>query len=272
MKKSELLSWIWELNSGKPWKIITLMAWVHGDEKSGQIILFELCESLDITSGIVYIISRANPRAITQNIRQTEKNMNRAFHDIPQWSTYEDLRAQEILPILRASDILLDVHNTINTENSIPFLISEHSEWDTYFPVDIVISGLDILHPGGSDGYMNSIGKIWLCIEAGSIHFDDDGLIARESIMNLLRATGNIEWLPTITASQEKYHLDIIIKAKTTEFQFVKKWLDFEWVKQWELIAHDGIEAIYAPYDGVVVFTHATKTIGDEMCVFGKIL
>lgn len=272
MKKSELLPWIWRLNSGKPWNIITLMAWVHGDEKSGQTILCELCESLDITNGIVYIISQANPRAITQNVRQTEKNMNRAFHDIPQWSTYEDLRAQEILPILRASDILLDVHNTLNTENSIPFLISEHSEWDTYFPVDIVISGLDILHPGGSDGYMNSINKIWLCIEAGSIHFDDDGLIAHNSIMNLLMATGNIGWIPTITASQEKYHLDTIIKAKTTEFQFIKKWLDFEAVKEWELIAHDGIEAIYAPYDWVIVFAHETKNIWDEMYVFGKIL
>ena len=68
MKKSELLPWIWKISSSKPWNIITLMAWVHGDEKSGQTILFELCESLDIKSGIVYIISRANPRAITQNL------------------------------------------------------------------------------------------------------------------------------------------------------------------------------------------------------------
>jgi len=271
MKKLELSPWIWRLDSRKPWKIITLMAWVHGDEKSGQTILCELCATLDIIRGVVYIIPQANPRAIAQNIRQTEKNMNRAFHDIPQWSTYEDLRAQEILPILQQSDILLDVHNTLNTENSIPFLISEHNEWDKYFPVDRAVSGLDVLHPGGSDGYMNSISKIWLCIEAGSIHFDDNGVIARNSIMNLLRATGNIDWKPTITASQKKYHLDTIIKAKTTEFQFVKKWLDFEWVKQWELIAHDGIEPIYIPYDGVIVFSRETKNIWDEMCVFGKI-
>ncbi len=59
--------------------------------------------------------------------------------------------AQELLPTLRQSDILLDIHNTLNTENSIPFLISEHTEWDKYFPVKTVVRGLDTLHPGGSD-------------------------------------------------------------------------------------------------------------------------
>ncbi|MCB9804969.1 succinylglutamate desuccinylase/aspartoacylase family protein [Candidatus Peribacteria bacterium] len=75
---------------------------------------------------------RANPRAIEQNIRQTEKNMNRSFHTIPQDNTYEDIRAQELLPFLRESDVLLDIHNTLNTENSIPFLISEHANMDQY--------------------------------------------------------------------------------------------------------------------------------------------
>lgn len=260
------------LDSGNPWKTTTIMAGIHGNEKSGIIILEELANTLQVTQWKVHLILRANPLAIAQNTRQTEKNMNRSFHTIAQWDTYEDIRAQELLPILRESDILLDVHNTLNTENSIPFLISEHSKWDKYFPVDRIVSGLDILHPGGSDGYMNTIGKIWLCIEAGSIHFDDDGLIARNSIMNLLRATGNIDGEAKITASQEKYHLDTIIKAKTTEFRFIKKWLDFESVNQWELIAHDWVESIYAPYNGVVVFTHATKNIWDEMCVFGKIV
>ena len=64
---------------------------------------------------------------------------------------------------------------------------------DQYFPVDTVVSGLDTLHPGGSDGYMNSIGKVGLCIESGSI-YDPRGIeIARDSVLNFLRATGTIE-------------------------------------------------------------------------------
>ena len=33
--------------------------------------------------------------------------MNRAFHKTPQGTEYEDIRAQEIIPILNESDILL---------------------------------------------------------------------------------------------------------------------------------------------------------------------
>ncbi len=40
---------------------------------------------------------------------------------------------------------------------------------------------------------MNSIGKIGLCIESGSIYDPRGVKMARESIMNFLRATGNIE-------------------------------------------------------------------------------
>ena len=119
--------------------------------------------------------------------------MNRSFHAVPQGNTYEDIRAQELLPFLRESDVLLDIHNTLNTENSVPFLISEHTNMDQYFPVDIVVSGLDTLHPGGSDGYMNTIGKIGLCIESGSIYDPRGTEIARDSVINFLRATGTID-------------------------------------------------------------------------------
>ena len=81
------------LESTLPWKIVTVMAWVHGNEKSGIVILEELADTLQIVKWKVHLILRANPRAISANTRQTKKNMNRAFHDIPQWSSYEDLRA-----------------------------------------------------------------------------------------------------------------------------------------------------------------------------------
>lgn len=246
------------------------MAWVHGNERSWILLLEELADTIKIVQGKVHLILRANPRAIEQNIRQTEKNMNRSFHNIPQGSAYEDIRAQELLPFLRESDVLLDIHNTLNTENSIPFLISEHANMDQYFPVDTVVSGLDALHPGGSDGYMNSIGKVGLCIESGSIYDPRGTEIARDSVLNFLRATGVIEWNPVENKNQTKYHLDTIIKAKSTNLQFVKKWLDFERVSQGEIVAYDDGVPILAPYDGVIVFTYEPKQIGDEVCVFGK--
>lgn len=270
MKKNEISPNIWCLQGDMPGKIITIMAWVHGNELSWVTLLQDLKNNLQVMRWKVYIISCANPRAIEQNIRQTEKNMNRSFHNIPQGSAYEDIRAQELLPFLRESDVLLDIHNTLNTENSIPFLISEHANMDQYFPVNTVVSGLDALHPGGSDGYMNSIGKVGLCIESGSIYDPRGTEIARDSVLNFLRATGAIEWKPAINTNQTKYHLDTIIKAKSTNLQFVKKWLDFEQVSQCDVVAYDDGVPIFAPYDGVIVFTYEPKQVGDEVCVFGK--
>lgn len=248
------------------------MAWVHGNEKSGQIILDGLKDTLSVTSGKVYIIPFANPQAIWKNIRQTEKNMNRSFCENPPWNTYEDVRARQILPILKESEYLLDIHNTLSTENSIPFLISEHPEWNIYFPVDRIIRGLDILHPGGSDGYMNSIGKIGLCIESGSIYDPNWPEIAKNSVINFLRATGNIAGTPKLYKNQQKYCLDTIIKSKTSQFEFVKRWSDFEEICMGELIAKDGNHDIIAPYNGIILFSYASKNIGDEVCVFGKII
>lgn len=265
MPSSELRSF----DSWKPGFTITLMAWVHGNERSWILLLEELADTIQIVQWKIHLILRANPRAIDQNIRQTEKNMNRSFHDIPTGTTYEDHRAQELIPMLRQSDILLDIHNTLNTQNSVPFLISEHTKWDPYFPVDVVVSGLDTLHPGGSDGYMNSIGKVWLCIESGSIYDPRGPEIARESVLNFLRATGSIEGLAIPRQPQSKYHLDTIIHSHTSEFQFTKEWKDFEMVSQGEIVAYDGWVPVCAPYDGVIVFPYASTNPWDEVCVFG---
>lgn len=52
----------------------------------------------------------------------------------------------------------------------------------------------------------------------------------------------------------------------------MKKWLDFEQVSQGDVVAYDDGVTILAQYDGVIVFTYEPKQIGDEVCVFGKIV
>lgn len=270
MKQWQWINGVWKFDSWKPWMRVLLMAWVHGNELSGQIILRELIDTICVSHGIVFIIPHANPNAVAQNVRQTEKNMNRAFSIPPQGETYEDKRAQELLPLFEQSDILLDIHNTLG-ENSIPFLISEHPEWNQYFPVDRVIRGLDMLHPGWSDGYMNSIGKKWFCIESGSIYDPQWPEIAKNSIMNFLRATWSIEGAPRITESQSIYQLDVIVKSQSNNVRFIKKWLDFETVHAGEIVGYDWDRVIRAPYDGVILFSYIPTQAGEEICVFGKL-
>lgn len=259
---------IYIFDSEKKGNITTIMVWVHGNELSWPNAIIEIIKTLKIQSWKVFIIF-ANLKALQQNVRQTEKNMNRSFVQSNTGTTYEDKRAREIMKILEKSDYLLDIHNTLNIENSIPFLISEHPELWKYFDVEKIVSGFDELHPGGSDGYMNEIWKIWLCLESGSIYDPKWPEIAKKWILNFLKYTKNIVGIPETFSNQEYIKFDTIYKNKTLDFKFTKTFEDFEKIEKWQIIWYDGNTEIFSDRDGYIIFTYIPKYIGDEVFCLG---
>lgn len=256
-------------DSGKPWNTTTIMVWVHGNELSGPAALLEILPTLQITSGKVFLIF-ANLRALDQNIRQTEKNMNRSFVQNSSWNTYEDIRAREIMSFLDQSDYLLDIHNTLNTQNSIPFVISEDREVWEVFDVDFVVSGFDTLHPGGSDGYINSLGKKWVCIECGSIYDPRWYAIAKNSITNFLKFTENTDGKNKVFSQKKYLRFDTIYKNTTLDFSFSKNFEDFEFVRKWQKIATDWQKQIFAKENGYILFPYLPTKIHDEIFCFWR--
>ena len=123
-----------ELNSNIKGNTTTIMVWVHGNELSWVNAVLEILKDIKVIAWKVYFIF-ANLKALEIWERQYEKNMNRCFLININWSTYEDKRVREIIPYLQKSDYLLDVHNTLNTSNSIPFMISEYENLWKYFDV-----------------------------------------------------------------------------------------------------------------------------------------
>jgi succinylglutamate desuccinylase len=254
---------IMELDSNMPWKTTTIMVGVHGNELSWVNAVFEILKDIKVISWKIYFIF-ANLKALEIWKRQLEKNMNRCFLKQNIGDTYEDQRVQEILPYLQQSDYLLDVHNTLNTWNSIPFLISEQKNLGKYFDVDFVISWFDNLHPGGSDSFMNTIWKIWLCLESGSIYDEKWPEIAKNWILNFLKFTWNISGKIIENNNQECIKFDNIYKNKTLNFKFVKDFLDFEKVSLWQIIAYDGEKEIISDRDWFIIFTYLPEKIWDE--------
>lgn len=252
------------------WPTTTIMVWVHGNEKAWINALDELLQDFSIDAGTVYCIY-ANIQAIKEDKRYIEKNMNRCFLKNISATVYEEQRAQEIISYLNQSDYLLDIHNTTNKENSIPMLISEYPELGKYFAVPYVVSWFDILHPGGSDGYMNTIGKVWLCIECWSIYDANGPMLAKESIINFLRYTRNIAWTHKIYDQQEFVKFDTIYKNKNIEFSFAQKFHDMEKISSGQLIAYDGDEEIRSISEGYLLFPTTPKKIGDECFVLWKV-
>ena len=217
----------------------------------------------------VYFIY-ANTEAIKKNKRYIEKNMNRCFFNKVSGETYEEQRVQNIIPYLKKSEYLLDIHNTTNKYASVPMLISEYPEIGKYFNVQYIVSWFDSLHPWWSDGYMNSIGEKWLCIECGSIYDNNWSKLAKESIINFLRFTGNLDTKALSYKKQSYIKFDTIYKNKTNTFTFEKWFRDMEKIYAWQIIAYDGKEKIIAESNWYILFPDIPKNIWDECFVLWK--
>ena len=89
----------------------------HGDEKLGGVVVQALVrEKIGSVSGIV-----GNPRAFDQNVRYIDQDLNRSFPGDPQ-GNYEQRRAHELLPLVRAADVVLDIHTTTSDIKMTPIV------------------------------------------------------------------------------------------------------------------------------------------------------
>ncbi len=277
MKKNikNIWEWIYLKDSWKQWNITTIMVWVHWNEISWIKALDELKNNLEIISWKVYFVY-ANLKAIEKNIRFTEKNLNRCFLKNNNWTTYEELRAQEIIEILDKSDFLLDVHNTTSFNSSLDFLITTHIDYAKYFDVNKIVSHIDDIQKWWSDWYMDSIWKKWFCLECWSINFWDkekSKLLAKKSILNFLKVTKNISWEPEVFDNNKLViKMKQMYKTKTDNFNLAREFKDFEEIKKLELIWIDWEEKIINKQDGIILFAHDRKQKESEwFCIWNKI-
>lgn len=256
-----------KITSKNPWKITVIMTWVHGNERSGIDAFKKIIPTIKITSWTVYFVL-ANLNAIEQNVRFTEKNLNRCFKKRIIGNTYEENRAREIRKILNKADCLLDVHNTFNEING-ACLIGENPELTQYFPIKRFLSWIDAIEKWWSDGYMYNRWKIGICLECGCLSDSNWSTIAEQSILNFLKVTWNIHWTPEIL-QKNPVHIKCykMYKSKTNNFKLIKVFKDFEDIKKWEIIGYDWDKKILAPRDWLVLFAHDTDAIGKEMFLF----
>lgn len=252
-------------------KKIVIMTGVHGNELSWIIAVKRIIDHwiIPISWSVVFVF--ANLLAIEKKLRYVDQNMNRLFWLFWQ-NGYEYLRVKEIIPYLDDADILLDIHNTIDCSAK-PFLICEHPEYYDMFHCDYVLTWLDTLHPWGSDSYMNSKGKIWICLECWSIIDDIEitSQYAYEAIMNFLVWNWIIQW-EKITYNSKKIviYCDNIYMSQYGDFILNRLFHEFEIVKKWQLIGFDWWNQVFASDTGYLVFARNVSWKWEECFVFWK--
>ena len=265
-----------ELNGTQPGPTSMILVGVHGNERCGVEAIEQLLPTLTIQKGKVIIVY-GNLRAIEQDVRFTETNLNRMFKPDDQLTddeknSYEYSRAQFLKQYLDQVDVLLDVHASF-TPVSKRFVICEKNSKDItqYIPVSTVVYGFDAIQPGGTDYYMNTIGKIGICIECGYLGDPNSTEVAKESIVAFLQSMGHIEGRIEIQ-QQQTIQITTMYMTKTDNFVLTKKFDDFEEVKRGKVIGIDGVEEIKAEYDGIILFTRNRERLGEEGFLFGKFL
>ncbi len=265
----------------RPGPTSIVMAGNHGNEICGINAFEQLIPHLTIQSGTV-IFLLGNVKAIQENKRFIEYNLNRLFSDTALYSneikeTYEYKRAQEIKAIFDEGDALLDIHSTLNPSK--PFIICEDNAQSIVenFPgvFERIVYGFDALEPGASDGYMLSKGKIGICIECGQHNDHMSVEIARKSICVFLKSRGHINYRSISFRRKnirEYVKMDYLHKSETDKFTLARKFYDFEPIYKNTLIGVDGDKSIFAPEDCLIVFAHDCSKKDSEAFLLGKII
>ncbi len=258
--------------------ISAIFAGVHGNETCGPDAFKAILPNLKITNGTVYFIL-ANPAAIAVMERFTEMDLNRVFKPNNEYSdeqkkSYEFKRGQCLKEILKDVDVLLDIHSSM-TEKSIPFIICEKNanEIVKFLPAKIVANGFDSIEPGGTDYYMNRIGKIGICIECGFHKEPSSVEIAIKAINTFLSVRGHIDNIEKIEITdQKKIEMYKLYKTKTPLFELSKFFADFELVKNGTIIGTDGSQEVSAGEDSIILFARNKNQINAEGFLLGRVI
>lgn len=251
-----------------------ILAGIHGDEKCGVEALRKIIPNLKIESGKI-LFGYGNPLAIKVNQRFKEANLNRMFKNDNLLSknekeSYEYKRAQFLKKYLNQADALLDIHASF-TSNSKPFIICEANakEIIKYLPINLVVSGFDKIEPGGTDYYMNSIGKIGICIECGYLGNPESKQVAEESVFAFLKARGHTE--NDVNPRKQSYvQMYDLYTTKTNSFSLSKQFNDFEEILEGQTIGMDGKREVRAKKKSVVLFAGNRSQIGEEAFLLGE--
>lgn len=252
-----------------------ILAGVHGNERCGVVAFEKILPGLEIESGRV-LFGYGNPLAIQSDVRFVEANLNRMFQDDNcitenDKKSYEHERAQFLKKYLDQANALLDIHASF-TKKSEPFIICEANARGIveYLPTSLVVSGFDQVESGGTDCYMNTAGKIGVCIECGYFGDPKSLLRAEEGIFAFLKARGHITDDSIKPRKQLYIQMYDLYMTKTDTFTLSKPFVDFEEIAEGQTLGVDGDEEIRAEKSSIILFARDQNQIGAEAFLLGE--
>lgn len=283
---------------------------VHGNEPCGPHAITRLINEFrtgqrQLTRGQVTFVPVVNGLAFRNNTRIGDRNLNRELAEsaIPQDN--EDRIANILCPLLRAHDVLIDLHSFSSEGEAFALFGPQnnngqlepfaHEEAESKLAQSLnmpllvygwlpahekaieqkraagVKDGLSSLHGIGTTEYMRFAGGYGVTVECGQ-HLDPNGpQIGYDAVIRGMASLGMInEQLPEAQKPRVLQITEAIL-AEHDEDKMIRRFVAGEQVKKGTIIGkrHDGRDIIM-PYDGAIIFAGLTAPKHEELCFLCK--
>ena len=274
MKK--LPSHIYHFSGDIPGPCVVVMGGVHGNEKIGVQIIEALKLELfnEKICGEIYLII-GNPKAVTENKRFIDLDLNRLFGDDFSNSNYEEKRAFEIAEFLAKADFLLDIHSTI--KKSIPFVYCGNTQ--KHFSLAKILATKYIVSPSlalkktgfgaCADNFVDRHGGVGLTYECGWSEDNsmfDKAFSKTKQFLKTLGVAFSKESLAKTSKQPAQLEIFSKIIAESKNFTFTNEYNNFDFINEEQKIATDGNKAIYAKKDSYIIFPKNTVPQNNTAC------
>jgi len=259
---------------------LLLLGGVHGNEPCGVIAINKIIDEIKrrhivIKTGRLICVPLCNERAFSANTRYSDENLNRVIriHDNP--TTYEQELANMIVPFIKSSDYVLDLHSQHVDGEAFCFVGRNESSVVNFAQAtgaQFIITGWNDLYRTDLDysteDYAGSIGKIATTVECGGHQSSQSPVVAYNAIINIMQFLGMIEGL--VMRNNHK----TITMTEVVSYnggKFAKDWRTFDPLYTDDIIALDASgNKIQAGYDGCIILPNPSAKIGEEWFYIGR--
>ncbi len=253
---------------------LLFLAGVHGDEKPGVVALDRLAADLNsgavkLLKGELLVVPRVNAAALAARRHFLDENLNRVVRAHASPATREQAIANDLLPLLDASDAVLDLHGTPAPTVPFVFLDDESAPnraWAETLGAPYLLAGWPALYQGGGSTtteYAQSKGKRALTVEVGQ---NDDLAAADLAVAFALRSLVHFGMITPVSPAgpSRELRLKSVIRRER-EGTFVREWKNFDAVKKGDALTRyaDGA-VVSAPFDAFVVMPYSAAALGEE--------
>ena len=278
------------LQAVEPGPRVIVLGGVHGNEPCGPAGIAKAIDAfrsgrLTMMRGSVTFVPVANPKAFRINRREGDRNLNRALSEKPIPLDNEDRIANLLCPLLRAHDILLDLHSfgaagqpfaLVETDGEcrlaaalrLPLVLHGWMDCHRRMCAARPETAVRLAHAVGTTEYMRFTGGSAITVECGS-HCDPDApSVAYGSIVRTLRHVGLIAGMQASPdPCPELWEIVEVVPSHSPEDRLEKQFAAGEAVVMGQEIGRRATGTpIVAPFDARVIFASRSAPAGEELC------